>query len=50
VLHFNLYIPLGYLLVGFSVNCCWMVLVALSEMFRLECLNRLVMLLIIGLK
>jgi len=50
VLHFNLYIPLGFLLVGLSDNCCWMVLVALNTMFRLECLNRLVMRLIIRLK
>jgi len=50
VLHFNLYIPLRFLLVGFSDNCCWMVLVALNAMFRLKCLNILVMRLIIGLK
>jgi len=36
VLHFNLYIPLGFLLVGFSVNCCCMVLVVLNAMFGLD--------------
>jgi len=50
VLHFSLYIPLGFLLIGFSVSCCWTVLVAINAMFRLECLNKLVILLIVGLK
>jgi len=34
VLLFNFYIPLGSLLVGFSVSC-WMVFVALNAMLRL---------------
>jgi len=42
VLHFNLYIPLGFLLVCFLDNCCCRVLVALNAIFKSECLNRLV--------
>jgi len=51
VLHFSLFIPLGFLLlICSSDSCCWTVLVVLNAIFRLECLNRLVIRLIIGLK
>ena len=51
VLHFSLYIPLGFLLLICSLDsCCWTALVALNAIFRLGCLNRLVICLIIGLK
>jgi len=48
-IHLSLYIPLGFMLVGFSVNCWCVVLVARRAMFRLVCLKRLVTFLINGL-
>ena len=51
VLHSNLYIPLGFILLLCSLdNCCWMVLVVLNAMFMLVSLNTLVTCLIKGLK
>jgi len=49
VLHFSLYIPLGFLLFCFSDNCCCKVLVALNAIFKPVCLNRFVIRLINGL-
>jgi hypothetical protein len=50
VLHFDLYIPLGFLHSCFSESCCYIVLVARKAIFRLVCLNKLVMHLTSGLK
>jgi len=48
-LHLSLYIPLGFTLVGFSVNCWYVVFVARRAMYRLVCLKWLVTFLINGL-
>jgi hypothetical protein len=49
VLHFSLYIPLGFLWAGFSVICWCIVFLARKAMFKLVCLKRFVTLLISGL-
>jgi hypothetical protein len=42
VLHLSLYIPLRFLLIGFSVSCWCIVFVVRRAMFKLVCLKRLV--------
>ena len=49
VLHFILYVPLGFLFFVFSANCCYIVFVALNAIRISVLLNRLVTFLIIGL-
>jgi len=49
VLHFSLYIPLGFLLFCFSDNCCCKVLVCPNAILKSVCLNRFVIRLIIRL-
>jgi len=49
VLHFSLYLPLELFWIIVSLSCLYMVFVAWKAMFRLVCLNRLVILHISGL-
>jgi hypothetical protein len=49
VIHFNSYIPLGFLFCVFSANCWYIVFVALNAIRISVLLNKLVTFLIIGL-
>ena len=49
VLNLSLYIPLGFLLIGFSVSCWYIVFLVRRAMFKLVCLKRLIIFRISGL-